>query len=180
MNSDEMNQDEFDQDTLNKEMLLDLFYNTKGNIDKINETIDKKLFGTRKRSISFFEKLVRARLILNSKVLNLVNLEITPFEILYLSHYPDLNNVEELDLRKNLIGDEGLEALLSSEKILNIRKLDLRNNQISRKGLEIFSRTNKLKKLETLDLRSNRLGKLWEKKLKSTGKFPNLSSVRTA
>ena len=174
-----MNQDELDQEAFNKEMLLKIFYNSKGSIDTINAAIDAKLFGTRIRSITLFEKFVRARLILNPKVLRLVELGITPFEVVYLSQYPDLENVEELDLRKNQLGDEGLEALLASDKLGNLRKLDLRNNQITRKGMEILAKTEKLEGLERLDLRSNKIGKAWETKLKSTGKFPNLSSLKT-
>ena len=180
MSSEELNQDGLDQGELNKEMLLDIFYNTKGNIDDINAAIDARLFGTQTRSITLFEKFVRARLSLNPKVLRLVELELTWFEAVYLSQYPGLENVEDLDLRKNQLGDEGLDALLSSDKLGNIRKLDLRNNQISRKGMEILAKSKKLGKLEVLDLRSNRLGKAWESKLKLTGGFPNLSSLKIA
>ena len=88
MSSDEINQDELAQDAQNKEMLLEIFYKTKGNIDDINAAIDKKLFGTQKRSITIFEKYIKARLTLNPKVLNLANQEITPIEAAYLSQYP--------------------------------------------------------------------------------------------
>ena len=179
MNSEEINQDELDQDASNKEMLLEIFYSSKGSIDAINAAIDAKLFGTRTRSITLFEKFMRARLTLNPKVLRLVELGVTPFEAVYLSQYPGLGTVEELDLRKNQLGDEGLKALLASEKLGNLRKLDLRNNQITRKGMEILAKTEKLERLERLDLRSNKIGKAWETKLKATGKFPNLSSLKT-
>ncbi|MBC8288198.1 MAG: hypothetical protein H8E42_12055 [Nitrospinae bacterium] len=175
MSSDELNQDE-----LNKEMLLEIFYNTKGNIDDINAAIDENLFGTRARSLTFFEKFVRARLLLNPKVLRLVDLDLTWFEAAYLSQYPGLENVEDLDLRKNQLGDEGLDALLSSDKLGNIRKLDLRNNQITRRGMGVLAGSEKLEKLESLDLRSNRLGKAWEDKLKSAVNFPKLSSLKIA
>lgn len=179
MATEEMNQDDFDQDSFNKDMLLKIFYSSKGNIDSINAAIDAKLFGTQTRSITLFEKFVRARLTLDPKVLRLVDLGITPFEVVYLSQYPGLENVEELDLRKNQLGDKGLDALLISDKLGNILKLDLRNNQISRKGMEILAKSEKFEKLEKLDLRSNRLGKAWESKLLSTGRFPNLSSLKT-
>lgn len=175
MNSDKLNQDE-----LNKEMLLKIFYNTKGNIDDINAAIDESLFGNRIRSLTLFEKFVRARLLLNPKVLRLVDLDLTWFETAYLSQYPGLENVEDLDLRKNQLGDDGLHALLSSDKLGNIRKLDLRNNQITRKGMEVLVRSGKMERLEFLDMRSNRLGKAWENKLKSSKMFPNLSSLKTA
>ena len=180
MSSEEFNQDELDQDELNKEMLLNIFYSTKGNIDDINAAIDANVFGTRTRSLTLFEKFVRARLLLNPKVLRLVNLDLTWFETAFLSQYPGLENVEDLDLRKNQLGDEGLDALLSSDKLDNIHKLDLRNNQITRKGMEILAGSGKMKNLESLDLRSNRLGKAWEDKLRSSMIFPNLSSVKTA
>ena len=100
MSSDELNQDE-----LNKEMLLKIFYSTKGNIDDINAAIDNSLFGTRTKSLTLFEKFVRSRLLLNPKLLRLVDMDLTWFEIAYLSQYPDLENVEDLDLRKNKLGD---------------------------------------------------------------------------
>ena len=173
MNSEELNQDE-----LNKEMLLRIFYNTKGNIDEINEAINNSLFGTRTRSLTLFEKLVRARLLLNPKLLRLVDMDLTWFEAAYLGQYPGLENIEDLDLRKNKLGDEGLEALLSSEKLIKIKKLDLRNNQITRRGMEILVGSGKMKDLQVLDIRSNRIGKIWDKKLKSNKKFPKLSSVK--
>ena len=178
MSSDEINQDEYAQDAQNKEMLLEIFYKTKGNIDDINAAIDKKLFGTQKRSITIFEKYIKARLTLNPKVLNLADQEITPIEAAYLSQYPGLEKVEKLDLRKNRLGDEGLEVLLNSEKIRNVRELDLRNNQITRLGMVIMSNTKNLLNLQRLDLRVNKLGKRWEEKLKEQGQLPKLSELR--
>ncbi|MDC1153451.1 hypothetical protein OAT06_05540 [Nitrospinaceae bacterium] len=180
MSSDEINQDELAQDAQNKEMLLEIFYKTKGNIDDINAAIDKKLFGTQKRSITIFEKYIKARLTLNPKVLNLANQEITPIEAAYLSQYPGLEKVEKLDLRKNRLGDEGLEVLLNSEKIRNVQELDLRNNQITREGMIIISKTENLLNLQRLDLRVNKLGKRWEVKLKEQSKLPKLSQLRIA
>ena len=130
MNSEGLNQDEINETAKNKEILLDIFFNTKGSIDDINAAIDKKLFGKKIRSITLFEKYVRARLTLNFKVLNLAGQEITPIEAAYLSQYPGLEKVEKLDLRKNRLGDEGLKVLIQSKKIRNVRDLDLRNNQI--------------------------------------------------
>ena len=178
MVSDELNQDELDQDAANKEMLLDIFYKSKGNIDDINNAIDKKLFGNQVRSITLFEKFIKARLTINPKVLNLADKEITLMEAAYLSQYPGLEYVEKLDLRKNFLGDKGLEVLISSEKIINVRELDLRNNQITRVGIVILSKTKNLLNLESLDLRVNKLGKRWEDKLKEQRKFPKLSLFR--
>ena len=180
MSSDEINQDELAQDAQNKEMLLEIFYKTKGNIDDINAAIDKKLFGTQKRSITIFEKYIKARLTLNPKVLNLANQEITPIEAAYLSQYPGLEKVEKLDLRKNRLGDEGLEVLLNSEKIRNVQELDLRNNQITREGMIIISKTENLLNLQRLDLRVNKVAKRWEEKLKDQSKLPKLWELRIA
>ena len=178
MSSDEINQDQYAQVAMNKELLLEIFYKTKGNIDDINAAIDKKLFGKQKRSITIFEKYIRARLTLNPKVLNLAGQEITPIEAAYLSQYPGFEKVEKLDLRKNRLGDEGLEVLVNSEKIRNVRELDLRNNQITRCGMVIMSKTKNLLNLQRLDLRVNKLGKRWEEKLKEEGQLPKLSQLR--
>ena len=178
MSSDEINQDQNAQDEKYKELLLEIFYKTKGNIDDINAAIDKKLFGKQKRSITIFEKYIRARLTLNPKILNLAGQEITPIEAAYLSQYPGLEKVEKLDLRKNRLGDEGLEVLVNSEKIRNVRELDLRNNQITRCGMVIMSNTKNLVNLQRLDLRVNKLGKRWEEKLKEQGQLPKLSQLR--
>jgi Leucine-rich repeat (LRR) protein len=179
MSSEELSQDEFNQDATNKEMLLEIFYNSKGSIDDINAAIDAKLFGNRTRSITVFEKFIRARIILNPKMLRLAGMEIAPLEAFYLGQYPGIEGVEELDLRKNNLGDEGLEALLESNLLDHLRVLDLRGCQISRKGMELFLKTDKLAMLERLDLRSNRIGKAWENKLKASGKYPNLSYLKT-
>ena len=117
---------------------------------------------------------------INPKVLNLADKDITFIEAAYLSQYPGLEFVEKLDLRKNFLGDKGLEVLLSSEKIINIRELDLRNNQITRIGMILLSKTKNLLNLECLDLRVNKLGKRWEDKLKEEGNFPKLSQLRIA
>ena len=180
MFSDELNQAELDKDAANKEMLLDIFYKSKGNIDDINNAIDKKLFGNQVRSITLFEKFIKARLTINPKVLNLADKEISLMEAAYLSQYPGLEYVEKLDLRKNFLGDKGLEVLISSEKIINVRELDLRNNQITRVGIVLLSKTKNLLNLESLDLRVNKLGKRWEDKLKEQGNFPKLSLLRIA
>tara|TARA_Y100000590_G_C15566580_1_gene956883 strand:- start:98 stop:640 length:543 start_codon:yes stop_codon:yes gene_type:complete len=180
MSSEQLSQDEIDQNTKNKEMLLDIFFNTKGSIDDINAEIDKKIFGKKIKNITLFDKYIRARLTFNFKVLNLAGQDITPIEAAYLSQYPGLENVEKLDLRKNQLGDEGLEVLINSEKIRNIKNLDLRNNQITRKGMILLSETKNLLNLEYLDLRVNKLGKKWEEKLKQKGKLPKLSQLRIA
>jgi hypothetical protein len=173
-----MESEERSQDESNKEIILEIFYKTKGTLDEVNAAIDKKLFGNKVRSITLFEKFIIARLSLNPKSLSLSEKEITPWEAAYLSKYPGLENVEKLDLRKNKLGDEGLEVLLDSEKIRNVRELDLRNNQITRKGMLLLSGTNNLLNLESLDLRVNKLGKKWEEKLKNQDNFPKLSVLR--
>tara|TARA_Y100001936_G_scaffold247562_1_gene293596 strand:+ start:108 stop:650 length:543 start_codon:yes stop_codon:yes gene_type:complete len=177
---DEINQDEIDKDAINKEILLDIFYKSKGNIDAINDEINRKLYGNQIKSLSLFAKFVKARLELNPKVLNLADKEITHIEATFLSTYEGLELVEKLDLRKNFLGDKGLEILLSSNKLNNIRELDLRNNQISRIGMVLLSKSKDLLNLESLDLRVNKLGKRWEHKLNEQGNFPKLTRLRIA
>jgi len=177
---DEINQDQINKDSLNKEILLDIFYKSKGNIDAINDEINKKLFGKQIRSLSLFEKFIKARLNINPKVLNLAEKEITIIEATYLSQYQGLELVEKLDLRKNFLGDQGLEVLLSSEKLKNVRELDLRNNQITRIGMILLSKSKYLLNLERLDLRVNKLGKRWENKLNEQGNFPKLIQLKIA
>ncbi len=167
-----------ENDELNKEMVLELFYSTKGNIDKINEAIDAKLQRVGTRKITLFEKFVQARLKMNPKILKLPNFEITPVEVVYLSQHPDLITLEVLDLRKNGLGDVGMDAVAHSPVLVNLKELDMRNNQISRIGMESLTRSKTLTHLEKLDLRINKLGKRWEEKLKECDCFPGLREVR--
>lgn len=163
---------------INKDMVLELFYSTKGNIDKINQAIDAKLKSMRVRKITLFEKYIKSRLDANPKVLKLSKFEINPVEAAYLSQYPRIIEVEFLDLRQNQLGDEGLIALSESSLFQNLKELDLRNNQITRRGLIKFSESGGFQKLERIDLRVNKLGSRWEKKFKETENFPNLRKVR--
>ena len=168
-----------EEDLQNKNMILDIFYSTKGDIDKINAAIDAKLhLGKRSRSVTLFERYVKARLKRNPKALYLNNFEISPLEAVYLSQYPPLKELEILDLRQNYIGDEGLEAIAHSPLLINLREMDLRNNQITRLGMLALAKTTTLKGLEKLDLRANKLGKRWEEKLKESDGFPNLKNLR--
>jgi Ran GTPase-activating protein (RanGAP) involved in mRNA processing and transport len=165
-------------DAFNREFVLDLFYTTKGNLDKINEAIDSKLMVNRSRKITMFEKFVKARLKLNPGVLKMANFEINSIEILYLCQYPAMEKVEILDLRKNGFGDSGMDAIAHSPVLHNVRELDLRNNGITRVGLQFLSGTETLDRLEKLDLRLNKLGKRWEEKLRDLPNFPHLTEVR--
>ncbi|MFQ5450489.1 MAG: hypothetical protein ACE5E9_07650 [Nitrospinaceae bacterium] len=175
-----MNHEELDHEELNQEAILDLFYANKGNLDKINAILDARLQNTRTRKITLFEKYIQARLQLNSKVLKMVNLDVSPLEVLYLTQYPGLRDLEILDLRKNGFGDEGLDAIAHAPMLKNLRELDLRNNLITRRGVVSFSQSKTLRELEKLDLRCNKLGKSWEQKLKDSGNFPKLMDLKTA
>ena len=174
-----MSNNEFDQDELNREMILDLFYTTKGNLDEINHAIDKKLKIKGSRKITLFEEYVKNRLSINPIVLKMPQMEISTVETIYLSQYPAIKNIEILDLRKNFIGDEGLIAIAQSSLLRNLRELDLRNNGISRLGVKILADSKSLGCLEKLDLRLNKLGKRWEEKFNDTGNFPNLNQIKT-
>ncbi len=60
-----MNKNNLDQSELNREMILDLFYTTNGNLDEINRTIDEKLKIRGFRKITLFEEFVKNRLAVN-------------------------------------------------------------------------------------------------------------------
>ena len=134
-----MNKNDQDQDELNKEMILELFYTTNGNLDEINRAIDEKLKIRGFRKITLFEEFVKNRLAINPRVLKMPQMEISTVESIYLSQYPPLDGLEILDLRKNFIGDEGLEAISRSPLLGRLRELDLRNNGITRLGVKILS-----------------------------------------
>ncbi|MFQ5481681.1 MAG: leucine-rich repeat domain-containing protein [Nitrospinaceae bacterium] len=168
-----------DQEGLNKERVLEMFYEMGGDLDKINAAIDANLFKRKGRRIAIFGNFIKSRIASNPLVLKMAKLEITPEEAAYLSQYPDLAQLEVLDLRQNKLCDEGLDALAHSEILQNLRELDLRNNQITRIGMESLARSKTLSQLEKLDLRSNKLGKRWEEKLRGLEIFQNLREVRT-
>jgi hypothetical protein len=109
-----MKESNLDQDDLNKEIILDLFYTTKGNLDEVNRSIDEKLKIKGFRKITVFEEFIKNRLVSNPLILKMPHMEVSIFETVYLSQYPGINGIEVLDLRKNFIGDEGLEAIAQS------------------------------------------------------------------
>lgn len=164
---------------MNKELILELFYSTKGDIDRINEILDKQFLKPHVRKISLFEKFIKSRLAINPKVLKMAQMEVTPEEAVYLSLYPALEPLEVLDLRKNHIGDEGLEALAQSPVLINLREMDLRNNQITRTGMLSLAQSGNFSRLERLDLRTNQLAAAWAEKLKRSEKFSRLQYVKT-
>ena len=174
-----MNQNDLDQSELNKEWILELFYTTKGNLDEINRNIDTKLQIKGLRKITLFEKFIKNRLINNSRVLKMPQMNISSLEAIYLSKYSSLNKLEVLDLRKNYIGDEGFKAISQSPIFANLRELDLRNNGITRIGMKTLSQSKALQGLVRLDLRTNKLGKRWEEKIRETGNFPMLMDIKT-
>ncbi len=164
---------------MNQDFILDLFYSLNGNLDQINAVIDAKLNRYGSRKITTFELFIKSRISRNKKVLRMTNMEINPNEAAYLSLYPELSDLEVLDLRKNFLGDSGFQAIARSPVLNNIKELDLRNNQITRVGVELFAKETTMTGLEKIDLRSNKLGKRWEDKLKETGRFPHLREVKT-
>ena len=164
---------------MNHEDILDIFYSTKGGLQEINKAIEAKLQKDQTRKISIFEKYILSRISANPKALKMTNFEIVPLEAIYLSRHPAVAKVESLDLRKNMIGDLGLEAIAHSPQLKNLRKLDLRNNQITRVGMESLSKSKTLTQLEELDLRVNKLGRRWEEKLQQLGDFPQLQILKT-
>lgn len=164
---------------MNKEWILDLYYSTKGDLDQINAALDREFMKIGRRKISLFEKLIKGRLSRDAKVLKMAKMEISPEEAIYLSLYPPLNQLEVLDLRKNLIGDDGIMAFAQSPVLKNLREMDLRNNHISRAGLVVFAESENFSRLEKLDLRINRLSGNWGEKLKGNKNFPGLKYAVT-
>jgi len=164
---------------MNKDEILEIFFSTKGGLDSINAAIEKELQKDRIRKISIFEKYIKARILANPKSLKMANFEIVPLEAIYLCRHPVISEVETLDLRKNTIGDLGLEAIAESKYLTNLRKLDLRNNLITRVGMEYLAKSTSLTNLVEIDLRVNKLGSRWEEKLRNSGDFPNLKVIKT-
>ena len=167
-----------DDEELNTEKILEIFYSTKGGIDKVNAAIDKRFKSNPNRPLSLFEKYIQARLLRNPKVLKLPGMEITELEVIFLSQQTSLQQLEVLDLRKNGFGDVGLDAIAHSSIFSNLKELDLRSNLITRIGMESLSKTSVLTQLEKLDLRINKIGKRWEAKLLETENFPKLTLLR--
>ena len=174
-----MNINDLDQSELNKEWILELFYTTKGNLNVINSAIDKKLKIRGLRKITLFEEFIKNRLFVNPNVLKMPQMEVSSIEAVYISQYIALKSLEVLDLRKNYIGDEGLEAIAQSPYLTRLKELDLRNNGITRIGMKLLSESKNLCSLVKLDLRLNKLGKRWEDKIRETGNFPLLKELKT-
>ena len=164
---------------MNQDFVLELFFSLNGDVDKINQVIDSKLQKNQIRKITTFEMYIKSRLASDSRALRMANMGINPVETAYLSMYPDLAGLEILDLRQNLLGDEGLQAIVNSPVLTQLRELDLRNNQISRLGMELLAKAPNMAQLEKLDLRANKLGKRWEEKIREQGAFPNLKEIKT-
>jgi Leucine-rich repeat (LRR) protein len=162
-----------------QDFILELFYSLHGDLDQINAAIDAKLGRNGSRKITTFELFIKSRISRNAKALKMANMEINVNEATYLSLYPDLSELTSLDLRKNFLGDIGLQAIAVSPVLKNLKELDLRNNQISRVGMEFFAKETTMIRLEKIDLRSNKLGKRWEEKLKESDRLPHLREVKT-
>ncbi len=154
-----MKENNLDQSELNREMILDLFYATNGNLDEINRTIDEKLEIRGFRKISLFEEFVKNRLAVNPHILKMPNMEVSTVECIYLCQYIAVKDIELLDLRKNYVSDEGVEAIAQSPLLGKLRELDLRNNGITRLGAKMLAESKTLQCLEKIDLRLNKLGK---------------------
>ena len=174
-----MNENNLDQSELNREMILNLFYTTNGNLDEINQTIDEKLKIRGFRKITLFEEFVKNRLAVNPHILQMPKMEVSTIECIYLCQYTAIKDIEVLDLRKNYVGDEGVEAIALSPLLTKLRDLDLRNNGITRLGVKILAESKTLQCLEKVDLRLNKLGKRWEEKFNEAGNFKKLNQIKT-
>ena len=174
-----MSENDLDQDELNREMILDLFYTTNGDLNEINQAIDEKLKIRGFRKITLFEEFVKNRLAVNPRILKMPQMEVSAIECIYLCQYTAINDIRVLDLRKNFIGDAGVEAIAQSPLLSKLSELDLRNNGITRLGAKMLAESKTLECLEKIDLRLNKLGKRWEEKFNETENFPKLNQVKT-
>jgi len=174
-----MKENNLDQSELNREMILDLFYATNGNLDEINRTIDENLKIRGFRKITLFEEFIKNRLAVNPHILKIPNMEVSTVECIYLCQYTAVKDIEVLDLRKNYVSDEGVEAIARSPLLSKLRELDLRNNGITRLGVKMLAESKSLQCLEKIDLRLNKLGKRWEVKFNEAGNFKNLNQIKT-
>ena len=174
-----MKENNLDQSELNREMIIDLFYTTNGNLDEINRTIDENLKIRGFRKITLFEEFIKNRLAVNPHILKIPNMEVSTVECIYLCQYTAVKDIEVLDLRKNYVSDEGVEAIARSPLLSKLRELDLRNNGITRLGVKMLAESKSLQCLEKIDLRLNKLGKRWEKKFNEAGNFKNLNQIKT-
>ena len=174
-----MKENNLDQSELNREMIIDLFYTTNGNLDEINRTIDENLKIRGFRKITLFEEFIKNRLAVNPHILKIPNMEVSTVECIYLCQYTAVKDIEVLDLRKNYVSDEGVEAIARSPLLSKLRELDLRNNGITRLGVKILAESKSLQCLEKIDLRLNKLGKRWEEKFNEAGNFKKLNQIKT-
>ena len=174
-----MKENNLDQSELNREMIIDLFYTTNGNLDEINRTIDENLKIRGFRKITLFEEFIKSRLAVNPHILKIPNMEVSTVECIYLCQYTAVKDIEVLDLRKNYVSDEGVEAIARSPLLSKLRELDLRNNGITRLGVKMLAESKSLQCLEKIDLRLNKLGKRWEVKFNEAGNFKNLNQIKT-
>ncbi|NIW42817.1 MAG: hypothetical protein GWN16_07675, partial [Calditrichae bacterium] len=92
-------------------------------LDQINAAIDAKIKKDGARKISTFETFIKSRISLNRKTLKMADMEINPDEAVYLSLYPELSELEVLDLRKNHLGDQGCQAIFMSPVLTRLKEL---------------------------------------------------------
>ena len=150
----------------NKNILM-----TKERLIKIKQFIIKGFFKYSKKFNEELKYFLKRET--KNRVLNLININEGVGLIKYLLKIK-LDNIEELYLSNNKIGEYGLK-IFSKIKFDNLRKLNLENNNIGNEGLRYFSKIN-LKNLKHLNLRKNNIGNEGIKLL-SKIKFENLTKL---
>ncbi len=100
----------------------------------------------------------------NLKVLSLGNNQITDQSIEVLVTNPGLRNLSELHLgvrqlseRSNVVGQEGIRAIVESEQMANLRVLDLANTSLTEEAVELLADSPFLESLRYLNLSRNDL-----------------------
>ncbi|MCA9070762.1 MAG: hypothetical protein KDA84_17650, partial [Planctomycetaceae bacterium] len=99
--------------------------------------------------------LTDAKPLQNLKILGLENCNLRYENIQELIQWPGLEQIEELYLSGNDIGDRGARALFNSERIQNLRILDLSRNQLTGDSGYAVGGSKNVSKLEHLDLSYN-------------------------
>lgn len=99
--------------------------------------------------------LVRQDILKKTKILNLIECQLTPDSIKHLASSE--TTLEEIRLGGNLLGDEGLKNLISGGFIRQIKKLHLQWNNISSLGVAALCQSKNLDNLCYLNLQGNNL-----------------------
>mmetsp|Transcript_42376 Transcript_42376/g.65045 ORF Transcript_42376/g.65045 Transcript_42376/m.65045 type:complete len:372 (+) Transcript_42376:42-1157(+) len=89
-----------------------------------------------------------------------------------------LQNVQNLKLPRNNLGNQGVYYLFGSDNLRHIKKIDLSSNNIDHEGAQFIAQNSKLPYLQMLDLRVNRMGDQGFKYLITSEKLSNIRHLK--